>query len=312
MESKAVDLQLQIQNVSSVNARLMATENDLRGQLENSKTRIVAQENHIRTFNEETYKLKSEIKDLQTDLINMVSVEESLRKDLSQSLLRSKEVEESLSHLKSQACQDAIRIRHLESDNEGYKREIRNLEEALERVKIEDRDIRKEVENFRDKAFNMEKQNIYLRDALDNQEDKYRQAVKELDRTKGLLKAQRELSRGPENRHRSQIREEPEEEEVDYLERSSYHKPKDLSIPCSPTTIRENKENTPHNLIHDSQTTRHAHSISLTSATHPTFTKRNNSTFESFQNLGFTHQNPSKGHTRSFINLPNQPAQSDF
>lgn len=119
-----------------------------------------------------------------------------------------------ISQLKGKSCQDTIQIRHLESDNENLKREARNLQEAIERVKVEIGDMKKENELLKDKAFSLEKQNIYLRDALEGKEDKYNQAIKELDRAKGLINAQRELSKGAENRHRREIQDEEEEQET--------------------------------------------------------------------------------------------------
>lgn len=84
LESKSLDQQLQIQNLTSLVNRLSNTEKDLSSKLASNKSRLVSQENSIRKSGEENYALKTEIKNLQTDLINMVSVEESLRAELSQ------------------------------------------------------------------------------------------------------------------------------------------------------------------------------------------------------------------------------------
>ena len=150
----------------------------------------------MRKASEENYSLKSEIKNLQTDLQNIVIVEDSLRKELERTTIKWKELEDFISKMKSKIWADAMTIRHGSSENENLQREIEHLEETINHLKIENQDMKKETEILKEKAFSLEKQNIYLRNGFENQQEKLESAYRELERTKSLLNTQRQLSRG--------------------------------------------------------------------------------------------------------------------
>lgn len=66
---------MQIQTLNSTNQRLSQSEYDLKQKLEYYKSKSVSQESNLVKCSQENYMLKSEIKNLQTDIINMVNVE---------------------------------------------------------------------------------------------------------------------------------------------------------------------------------------------------------------------------------------------
>ena len=73
--------------------------------------------------------------------------------------------------------------------------EINNLKESIDHLKVENEDITKEVELQKEKSFSLEKQNIYLRNSVEEKDQKVEQVSKQLDRTKVLLKAHSEVNR---------------------------------------------------------------------------------------------------------------------
>ena len=101
LEARVMDQQLEIGNHSSVNMRLAKTEQDLRLKIESSKARLINQEETIRNVSEENYSLRSEIQNLQTDVVNMVNVESSLRQELESMSYRNHELEDGVSQLKA-------------------------------------------------------------------------------------------------------------------------------------------------------------------------------------------------------------------
>lgn len=91
----------EINNQVSVNTRLAKAELELKTRLESAKAKNFSQEEILRKVSEENYSLKSEIKNLQTDLQNIVIVEDSLRKELERTSVKSKELEDFISKMKS-------------------------------------------------------------------------------------------------------------------------------------------------------------------------------------------------------------------
>jgi hypothetical protein len=64
------------QMLSTANQRLSQSEYDLKQKLEYHKSKSISHESTLRITSQENYTLKSEIKNLQTDIINMVNVED--------------------------------------------------------------------------------------------------------------------------------------------------------------------------------------------------------------------------------------------
>lgn len=71
LESALTDKENELNNQISINTRLAKAEIDLRSKIENTKTRVVTQDEAIRKTAEENYMLKSEIKNLEADLQNI-------------------------------------------------------------------------------------------------------------------------------------------------------------------------------------------------------------------------------------------------
>jgi len=92
------------------------------------------------------------------------------------------------------------------NENNNFKREITNLQENINHLKAESNDMGKENELVKENAFSLEKQNMYLRNSVETNEQRITEISKELDRTKSLLNAQRDLKRTNE-RHESCPRE---------------------------------------------------------------------------------------------------------
>lgn len=293
LESKLMDQQLEINNHKSTTARLSKTECDLRAKIESYKSRFLKQEESLRRTNEQTYSLKSEIHNLQTDIINMVNVEDSLRQELETSLNRKQEMEEVLSQMKAKACSDAITLRHTVSENEHVKREIINLKENIKHLNTENMDLKKENELLKEKAFGLEKQNLYLRNSVDTKEDRVAEVTKELERTKSLLNTQRELSRNSEKF----VKVDREATQEDYDKDESDHRFE---------TFHE------YSMQQESFSTKPNHSLSWSQVVNTSYNRRNKSSFQGFQDfgLGINQEMPSMGmsshHTKSVKELPTQ------
>lgn len=101
IENQNIDLQLELKNMNTINARISHSETELRNKLEQGKLRVCSQAESLRRTDEENYSLKSEIQNLQTDIVNMVNIEDFLRKELSIVNYRKKELEDSISQMKA-------------------------------------------------------------------------------------------------------------------------------------------------------------------------------------------------------------------
>ncbi|CAI2381983.1 unnamed protein product [Moneuplotes crassus] len=193
VENQNIDLQLELKNINTTNARYSQSETELKNKIEQGKARICHQSESIRKLDEENYSLKSEIQNLQTDIVNMVNIEDSLRKELTLEAYRKKELEDSLSQMKSKICQDNITIRHLISQSEQDKRQIYHLNESIKYLKTENQDMKKEIELLKEKSFALEKQNLYLSNNVDSKDERIEELMKECQRTKSLFDTQREI-----------------------------------------------------------------------------------------------------------------------
>ena len=195
VESQNIDLQLELKNMNTANARISHSETELRNKLEQNKLRLSSQADSLRKIDEENYSLKSEIQNLQTDIVNMVNIEDSLRKELSVANYRKKELEDSISQMKSKICNDNISLRHIMTENEQSKREISHLKDNINLLNTENQDMKKEIELLKDKAFTLEKQNLYLTNNVGNREERINELTKEWERTKNLFNTQKEIAR---------------------------------------------------------------------------------------------------------------------
>lgn len=148
--------------------------------------------------------------------------EDSLRKELEKASYKTKELEDVISKMKSKICSDALTIRHGMGENENLIREIENLKENIDHMNIENQDMKKENELLKEKAFSLEKQNIYLRNGVDNTQEKLDSVNRELERTKNLLNTQKQISRGS-SKQREPIEELKESKYLqEYVELTSY------------------------------------------------------------------------------------------
>jgi predicted nucleic acid-binding Zn-ribbon protein len=165
LQFQIMDLQMKLNNQTSMISRLTKTERDLRSKIDNNQNRLLCQEEALRKANEENYNLKWEIENIQTDIINMVNVENALRSELTLILDKKKELEESKSKLKSKTCLDTIALRHLANENEQFKSEISCLKENISHLQAENIDLKQENEDLKQKIWRVEKQNNYLRNS---------------------------------------------------------------------------------------------------------------------------------------------------
>ena len=106
-----------------------------------------------------------------------------------------KEIEDLVSKMKAKIWSDSMVIRRGMNENDSFRNRIWNLKESVEHVKIENEDLKKEIEIVKDNAFNLEKQTIYLKNSVEEKDQKISQLNKQLDRTKVLLKTQREVNK---------------------------------------------------------------------------------------------------------------------